>query len=360
MRERVVVQPNAGLDFATLVALNLFGGPLNVPQLPPDGGLMSEPFIVRRSLLDTMGRLKVPETCRAVLFGNGGAIYDIGPGIHSLHFCVPGPLFGRLVDTSLRYLEVRLSGVRTADAAEVQVEVGLQFQVSDPVTIVGMHDPLKTLRTAFVGTVQEHIRLLTHAALLGGRPGSEQVVLARLERFIRLALHQDETLDGFRVWQVKIAAIEGDREYLEMVRRAEVAQLQLMAQGTELQVQQLLAEKERILALTQAQAERERRQIESQMALDSAQVEAQVFASQTPARVFQTEWETLHLVNAREMERIRALGQTGQALAVPFVGGMSNAPFAYAPDSPGRDQALLQVVGRLSEALPGDGSKEQP
>lgn len=352
MRGRIVVQPDAGMDFPTVVVLNLLGGPLCAP-LPPLDGLVSPSFNVRRSPLETMGRIKVPETCRAVLFGSGDTIYDIGPGVHSLHFCTPGPLYGRLVDTTARRLCVRMSGLSTADLGRVTVEVQVQYQVCDPVAIVtALHEPIETLRSALAGAVREQIRLMPHASLFGTRAGADLMAGARLERYVRQSLRANETLDAFRIWAVTVISLEGDTDYLELAKRVEVARLQLLAEGTELEVQQLLVEKERLLAVTRTQAERERRLIEEQISLDRAQVQAQVFDCQGPARAYEVDRENRHMANDQAMERLRALGQTGQALATPYPGAMANAPFAYAANSPGRDQALLHVVDRLADSSP--------
>lgn len=358
MRKRVVVQPNVGLDVTSTILLNLLSGRVCAPQ-PPRDGLVSPSFSVPRSCFETLGRIKVPETCRAVLFGAGETIYDIGPGVHNLNFCAPGPLFGRLVDTSVRRITERLSGVRTADMAEITVEVQLQFQVVDAVAVIEMQDPVATLQTMLRGAVREQIQQVPHAAIFGNSPNGDVMAGLRLERHIRQALLRYETLEVFRIWTVQLTPVEGDSRYLGCTTRIELARQEMAAATIELEARQAVQEREQLLAMQRAQAERLRLIFERQAEVDSARAQQQAFECQLAARSFEMEQERFRVRCELERARAEAMAQALQPFAAPYpIGAAANSPFAYGGHSPARDEALLRLVERLTSPASGNGHDE--
>lgn len=314
-----------------------------------DGELYSSPFIIPRSLWGLAGKLAVPDAACIVVRGQGGFSRIFGPGIHSLWGCPPGQLYGQLVDMSQHSQPFNLADLYTSDLANVSLQLTVEYRVANPWDIIQLKNPPQTLGRTVDSAVRQLIGGLPHSALFDG--DKQLLGKTRLERELRTQFHTEPALAAIRIVSVKLGPVKPDPVYLGPAAEEIQAEQQFKAQQVILRMEEILARRQRALALYRVETEQLAAAEREKAGLYQAQQQATVFQLDGPRREHETLLIEKQQEHERELARLKMAGQVLGNLYSYHLNGAA-APYAYQPQPAGLNELMTQAINTLSSNPP--------
>jgi hypothetical protein len=218
----------------------------------------------------------------------GGLYKDLAPGVYSLHY----------VDKHERTTASEPVSELTTDGEKLTLQVILRYCVSDPVLVLSIANPVGTLMEHVEADVAQYIRTNKHSEIADPKGNSN----SNLFSFFSERHKRREPLSkAISITGIELKEFRGDKEYVEMRRKAQIEEEQNKIEQQQAQYQQELS---RLKAQNKVENEKHLAEVEKMNTVH--QKEMQDILHDVKLRQIELDDKSKHL-QRREDEFIRAI-----------------------------------------------------
>jgi hypothetical protein len=236
----------------------------------------------------------------------------------------------------------------TTDGEKLTLKIIVRYQVADPVVALGIANPVDTMMTHMETDVAQYIRTHHHSEIADSADRQDSRLLAfYTERHNR----REPLAKAIKILGVELKEFVGDKEFVDMRRRAVAGQRQTLLSRQEEEYQQ---EIERLKTQFKVENDRLTASLSAELSRQAAEQRAEIETLE--ARYRREKEEILRQVYEQEIElneRRQRWTMQYERFAKAF-DAISQAIAGGYPTNPAAIQVVMQLVDALNKEIRGE------
>jgi len=272
----------------------------------------------------------------------GGLYKDLAPGVYSIHY----------VDKHERTTASEPVSEMTTDGEKLTLQVILRYYVTDPVLVLSIANPVGTLMEHVEADVAQYIRTHDHSEIADSADNSD----SRLFSFFSERHNKRKPLsEAISIMGIELKEFKGDREYVEMRRKARMDERQNQIEKQQAEYQQELS---RLKAQHKLENEKHLAELDTMNA--HHQKEIQDIEYQVKVREIELDDKSKHL-QRRENEFIKAIDaisnsfSSGYPLNATVIKTMTDLVAALKEEVGSEAKSMAERTAGENKLANGDG-----
>jgi hypothetical protein len=266
-----------------------------------------------------------------------GGYPNLPMGTHKLQY----------VDMHERTLVLSKVCGKSAEGSDVCLSVAFTWQVSDPLVVVSMQDPIGTLRVACEAAVKGLMRSYPHDQLVCVQDTS-LIPDTTIARTIAHQLVQNQACRGFTMLNIAIIEREGDPSMLAIQEQRRLQLRRTQSEVESLAQQQKIVEQRKALKATEGEVDQQNKEIETRLAKMQAQFEAEKAEIMIKAQALVTSLELWR----QQPERLQGQAMRGLDVRLEAIKALIEAQKAGGFP---RNTEDLTIIQQIISGLPDYG-----